>query len=313
MPPIDKCSGCSFHLYKLGLPVFFFISGLLVSQSFEKSVSWKNYLWKRFLRVYPAAWLSILFCAFVLGQILTTWSIKDYFSNILFYQFLISLSLFQIKYLLPGVFEHSLMGHPSINSSLWTIALELKLYLLVLAWGILKTRYKNFILFLIMIATLIAAQFFPNETEITLSKIFHRHVLMFGYLNFGVLFLAGMFCNIYKKKIIIKPWWVVIIGVLLVLMYLRNMIVVTFLLVPLLTLFCATFQVAFLKKFTPKADMSYGIYVFAFPIQQVVANYIKPQSTWSFFILSVLFILPFAIFSWYVIEKKALQFKDRIK
>ncbi|MBS1914781.1 MAG: acyltransferase [Bacteroidetes bacterium] len=303
----------SFHLHQLGLPVFFFISGLLVSQSFEKSSSWKNFVWKRFLRIYPAAWLSIFACAFILGPIVTTWNITDYFSNSVFFQFLTSAFLVEIKYVLPGVFEHSLMGNPSVNSSLWTITLELKLYLLILIWGVLKTRYKNFILAVVMIVTLILGQFFRDEAEIVLSKFFHKPILLFGYLNFGVLFLAGIFCNIYKKKIIIKPWWMPAITILLLLIYLKNMLVITFFLVPLMTLYIATIKVSFFKKITPKADLSYGIYVFAFPVQQLVANYIKPQDSWTFFFLSILFVLPLAVFSWYVVEKKALQLKNIFK
>ncbi len=86
-----------------------------------------------------------------------------------------------------------------------------------------------------------------------------------------------------------------------------------FIFVPVATLFAATKGVSFIKKITPKADLSYGIYVFAYPLQQVVANYLHPQGTWAFFLSAMIIIFPFAIFSWYVVEKKALGLKKVVR
>src|SRR5690348_2467458 len=60
-----------FHISYLGLPSFFFLSGLLVTQSLYHSASWKRFLWKRILRIYPAACLSVLAAALIMGPIIT--------------------------------------------------------------------------------------------------------------------------------------------------------------------------------------------------------------------------------------------------
>ncbi len=301
------------HLNLFGLPSFFFISGLLVAQSFEKSSSWKNFLWKRFLRIYPAAWLSILFCAFVLGPIFTTWHLRDYFTDNLLYQFLSTGSLVQVKYFLPGVFENSPMGTSSVNAPLWTVCLELKLYLGLLIFGLLKIRGKRYLLILFVIALLIAGQFFFVQTSAFAKNIIGKEINIYGYFNYAIAFLVGALCNIYKKKIVAKPFWLLIVGLLLALFYFYPLIALALIIVPLFNIFFATRQSVFLKRITPSADLSYGIYVFGFPIQQIIAVYFHPQNTWIFFFLSVLFVLPFAFFSWHVVEKKALRFKYLVR
>jgi peptidoglycan/LPS O-acetylase OafA/YrhL len=300
------------HMSALGLPSFFFISGLLVSQSLELSSSWKNFLWKRFLRLYPAACLSILFCAFILGPIVTTWSIKDYFSSHVFYQFLSTCFLIQVKYQLPGVFDNSLIGHSSINSSLWTVCLELKLYLGLLFFWLLKIPGEKYFLFLLILLFFIAGQVFPNETDAAIYKLTNRHINIFGEFTCTLVFLTGVLANMYKQKITIKNSWLLFISIYFILsIYFSNLLLHLFLFIfiPAVNLFVATKGISMLKKITPKPDLSYGIYVFAFPLQQIVGNYLRPTNTWTFFLLTILVVLPFAFFSWYMVEKKALSLK----
>src|SRR5215470_4954746 len=85
---IDVIPYETFRFTFLGLPSFFFLSGLLVSQSLFKSSSWKNFLWKRVLRVYPAACLAVLCCALLMGPLVTEYDLKDYFSSPVLYRYL---------------------------------------------------------------------------------------------------------------------------------------------------------------------------------------------------------------------------------
>jgi len=301
-----------FHIRALGLPSFFFISGLLVSQSLESSKSWKNFVWKRFLRLYPAACFSILFCAFILGPCLTTWSMKDYFSSSIFYQFLSSCSLIEVKYELPGVFSNSLMGHPSINASLWTVCLELKLYLALLFFWFLKIPGKKYFLLFLIFVFLLAGQIIPDKTNDIVYRTIGRHINIFGVFTCSLLFLIGILANFYKQKINIRNYWLILILFYLIISAYFNSLLLHLLMfafIPAVNLFFATRGISILKKITPKADLSYGIYVFAFPFQQIVANYIRPENTWTFFFLTLSMVLPLASFSWFMIEQKALRLR----
>jgi peptidoglycan/LPS O-acetylase OafA/YrhL len=160
---------------------------------------------------------------------------------------------------------------------------------------------------------LIAGQFFFVQTSAFAKNIIGKEINIYGYFNYAIAFLVGALCNIYKKKIVAKPFWLLIVGLLLALFYFYPLIALALIIVPLFNIFFATRQSVFLKRITPSADLSYGIYVFGFPIQQIIAVYFHPQNTWIFFFLSVLFVLPFAFFSWHVVEKKALRFKYLVR
>jgi peptidoglycan/LPS O-acetylase OafA/YrhL len=57
-------------------------------------------------------------------------------------------------------------------------------------------------------------------------------------------------------------------------------------------------------------DYSYGLYLYAYPIQQTVVHLIGPGKFFETLGLSLLAMVCFAVFSWHVIEKRILVFKD---
>jgi len=294
-----------FHLSFLGLPAFFFLSGLLVTQSFFKSSSSKNFLWKRFLRIYPAAWFCLLTTAFIMGPAVTTLPLKDYFSSPQLYRLLVSLSLFHTNLYLPGVFTHSVLGTSSTNASLWTISLELKLYLaLTFAGPVIKKIPAAKHLLLPVIVSAVAFYGWKNPSIPSAVK---------PWCTYGVQFLSGVACYLYRDKIIIRPFLILLLPFLFFLSFRLHIYFYTaYLLIPATVILSGTFAVTQLHRITPAPDLSYGIYIFAFPIQQLIANYILPSGPIQFFLLSMAAIIPVAIISWYGIEKRALGLKNRV-
>ncbi len=205
------------------------------------------------------------------------------------------------------------MGTSSINSSLWTISLELKLYLALLFFWLIRIPGKKYILIALLIISIVAGQFFAIEIDEYITRLIGKQITTFGYLTYGSMFLAGVCCYVFRNKITIKPYWIFLIALLFTSINIKNSLITGILLIAVLNLFVAVSRVNFLKKITPNADLSYGIYVFAFPVQQVVANYLHPDNTWSFFFLVLVCILPLAIFSWYLIERKALHLKKLVR
>jgi len=294
----------SFHISFLGLPSFFFLSGLLVTQSLYNSPTWKNFAWRRFLRVYPGGIFAILATALILGPCVTSYSLKDYFTSPLLYQYLESCSLIHINFRLPGVFQHSALGTDSVNASLWTISLELKLYLGLLAARMLKWPGKRWTL-LILVAAGITAFFLIKKDGPG------RWTL--PYLTYGVQFLSGVLCYLYKDKIRIRGYWLFLIPLAFALsLWLDILLLTAYFLIPALVLFTATYGTEWCKKITPKADLSYGIYIYAFPIQQLVANYLHPATPLTLFLESAVAVLPPALLSWYAVEKRALRLKEKV-
>jgi peptidoglycan/LPS O-acetylase OafA/YrhL len=211
------------------------------------------------------------------------------------------------------VFDNSLIGHSAVNSSLWTICLELKLYLGLLFFWLLKIPGKKYFLFSLIILFLIAGQIIPDKTDAIIYKLLGKHINIFGEFTCTLVFLTGVLTNVYKSKILVKNYWLVLLLILFfVIAKFHHLILLEFILIPIVNLFVAIKGVHFIKKITPNADISYGIYVFAFPLQQIIANYLRPENTWEFFLLTILFVLPFALFSWFLVEKKALSLKKLV-
>ena len=84
--------------------------------------------------------------------------------------------------------------------------------------------------------------------------------------------------------------------------------------------FPVAYLTAYLGLQTPKklpviftGDYSYGIYLYAFPIQQAV-RYLMPgdQNWYTNFLISLVFVSVFAAFSWHCIEKPMLTLKRYI-
>ena len=309
--PVAKATRSLITAGHLGLCIFFFLSGLLVTQSLRKSADWKNFLWRRFIRLYPAACLVILSCAFILGPLLTTEDGKDYFSSPEFYQFLANCLLIRIHFTLPGVWAHA-PGGSSLISPFWSIALELKLYIGLLAFWLLKIPGKRILALTgVTVAFLFNLAFF-HETRAIFSKLFPLSFNPYPYTVLTPLFVAGVLCNLYQDRIRIKKVLLLEIIILAIIsVYCKSTTVLTFIVIPAFVLCLATQGVSWIKKVTPPADLSYGIYLFGGPVGRVVTLYAHPASAWLNFFLSLLSVLPFAALSWYCVEKKMLSFKNR--
>lgn len=276
------------------MPTFFFLSGLLVAQSLDKSPSRRNFAWKRFLRLYPAATAAVLITALVIGPLVTTLPLKTYFTHPVFFQYLLTIFLVQIFFRLPGVFEHSTLSW-AVNSSLWSLALEWKCYAGLLLFSFIKNprlRPPVLLATLLLLITGIVSGFVPHAYKL------------------AAVFLIGNLCYYFRKKIIIRPWWpaaILLLGLAAARLHLFAYALI--LLIPALILYLAVNGTRIARHITPRPDLSYGLYVWAFPIEQLIYNYIHPNSLTLLFLLTLLGTLPLAILSWYFIELPALKLK----
>jgi len=62
-----------------------------------------------------------------------------------------------------------------------------------------------------------------------------------------------------------------------------------------------------------QGDLSYGTYLYAFPVTQVWVQVLQPVSPWVVFLLSLATVLPLAWMSWHVVEQNALRLKGRLR
>lgn len=299
-----------------GVMVFFSISGYLVAESWIRDPSVMRYLARRSLRIFPALIVLVLLTTFLLGPLLTNLSLKDYFTSIETYAYLENIFL-SLHLSLPGVFENN-PQHLKINLSLWSLNVEFLMYLLLPVILLFKGR-RNGLIFAIITILL----------SITLTFL-QIHVLggggRRGYLgDFNLtkearFFMAGVAMRyIMGGKVIPLAWassiFIFTVGVY----YLSSFnyyffnILLAFALPCFINTFGESSEVR-LPGLNKLGDISYGVYLYAFPIQQIIAQFfIGKISVLTSIIFATIPTVFIAYLSWHLIEKNALTLKPTIK
>lgn len=123
-----------------GLPIFFVLSGYLVFASWMTSPRLRDYASRRLRRILPAYVAVVLGCA-LMGVLFTTHDWRAYFADPGWWHYLVANITF-LNFLqpqLPGVFE-GLAVPGVVNGSLWTIKVELMFYAVVplFAWAVTR-------------------------------------------------------------------------------------------------------------------------------------------------------------------------------
>ena len=76
---------------------------------------------------------------------------------------------------------------------------------------------------------------------------------------------------------------------------------------PYLTFFIA-YKTTYLRRLNEIGDFSYGIYIYGWFSQNIAASFFGPMSPKENFVSGLLLSLVFAIPSWFIIEKPAMQY-----
>ncbi len=240
---------------------------------------------------------EVVLSAFVIGIIFTEFSTFSYFTDPMFYKYLLN-ALGWIHYDLPGVFLDA-PAYRAVNLQLWTVPFELECYL-ALTLAAVFGLHRRPIAFLLMTAMLTAAVVLYVGLADRLTIIDSRPPGKMIVLCF----LFGVALFLLKDRIRIGLGaFVAALAIYALLIYNEYGIM----LAPLFIAY-ATVYLGILNKrlplVGPLANYSYGIYLFGFPMQQVVYQLLPDYRVWWVnFILSILLTLPVAAISWHLIEK----------
>lgn len=298
---LRKISGQHISFSKIGLIIFFFISGFLITQSLIFSASIKQFIWKRFLRIYPALIVLMILTVFVLGTFFTTMPLKQYFASSKTWEYLFGASLIRLRFVLPGVFHGE-----GVNGSLWTLPIEFRLYLLLALLSIVGIIKKRLLFFGFILAFTAIAVF-----VITIS--FQSNVLSYfiPYLSWGIYFFAGSFVFFIKDKIILDYR---ILIVLIILWILARDIEIVNVISEIICFSYFTLWMSFntpvvFSNFFKENDFSYSMYLYAYPLQQIIIFESGGISPLKLILLSLPGLIPLCWASWNFIEKPSLKLK----
>ena len=294
----------------LALIIFFSISGYLITSSYQNSSNIFTYLKKRCLRLFPALWVNIILIWLFLFLFVREVSVHEFFSDKNSWLYFASLTIIKTHTYIDTIFAQNPYAH-SINGSLWTLAYEFYFYLLVPLLSLLYF-YKSRWAYLILIIVLFVLYVYLNEHTVKYGiPIIGLNLLNFSAFGFYFFFCGWiyLFANHFTKKL--KEVSILfIISILIVIFFERFDLF--YLIFPIFIINIGTASWPFINRIGNYGDISYGLYIYAFPIQQSIM-YFNGGSINPFILvlLTLLFTTPIALLSWVFIEKKALKLKNK--
>lgn len=292
-------------LARIGLDGFFVISGFFIFQSLQRSKSLLNYYKKRFLRLFPALFV-VLLMTLLLAPFVYKGTVPIY-ENLEVYTYLpYNLSLYNFQPVINGIFDTN--PYHSINGSLWTIRYEFSLYIALSLLYLFRNdkRIVKVLLVVCFVVFLILYNFYLGS--FAGSKIFG----MLGYeiLDLGTFFICGSVLAVFGFGKI-KSKWLLLIAILIlaVSIYLNFYSVVKHIILPVIILCIGFMPLPFFSNFGKIGDMSYGIYIYSFPVQQTLM-YFFAFGLYQLMFWSIIISILSGFLSWHLIEKKALKYKN---
>lgn len=297
-------------LGSFAVDAFFITSGFLVTASLLRRQSWIEFTWARILRIYPALVVMLLCTVFGLGVFFTKLPIKEYLTTAKTYIYFIKCStlITGISYSLPGVFENN-PYKDGINGSLWTMPNEIRMYAILLTiWIILrfykKIGLKRFDLFIVISAIASACMliirhfFFPGESQ---------------FLKLFFMFFSGAAYYVLREHIKLSSslFWFALTALIISAVINKHLFFVIYVLtVSYVLLYVAFIPSGFVRNYNLLGDYSYGVYIYAFPVQQTIAALIPGVSVISMLLISSFITFFLGILSWHFLEKHMLSLKE---
>ncbi len=289
-------------IHELAVDVFFVISGFLVARSFLTQKTIIGFIEARVLRVLPAAVLCSVITVFTLAW-LGTLPVADYFAHPETWQFLINNStLWRVEFDLPGVFANNAYSG-AVNGSLWTLPIEVRAYVILTLLGVvalLRFRHgSNLVLAILVILFLV-----PEWSSIVTRNEDKWRLFLFFFCG------TGFYVNRKYIPIGILPPLVLLAVFAATAAFPKLHALIFVVVVSYLILTVA------LARYYPSldpgkvGDFSYGVYLYAFPVQQVLIQLLPSGlNGWWLTVWASIVTLLLAAVSWFLVERRALQQK----
>lgn len=295
---------------RISVDVFFVTSGFLVAASLWRRRNATNYLASRALRVYPGLVVMLLLVVFVVGPLLGRLPVRQYLTDAGTYAYFLQCAtlISGIGWVLPGLFESNPFG-PIVNPSLWTLPYEIGMYALLLVLWLAHRcapRLPGWFFPGLLICSIVvlgvltpAERWFPE-----LESRFPRLAYMF---------FSGVTYFVLRDRIRLSagPMYAgfAVIGATLWLLGVDWFYVAYVAFLPYMALYIAFVPDGWIRGYNRFGDYSYGIYIYAAPVQQAIASLVVGVSVASMIAMSAAITCALAFFSWHLVEKPALRLK----
>jgi peptidoglycan/LPS O-acetylase OafA/YrhL len=302
--PLHALTG--YTLGEHGVNGFFAVSGFLVAMSWDRRGGAVPFAAARLLRVFPGLVVAVLVTALVIGGAMTTRPLAGYLvSGETWWMIWQTLTAFKSATTLPGVFEANPLRWPI--STVWTLRYEIFCYAGLLAYGVAGGfRRRNIVLIGAAGAALALIMLglrgeIPKgqETALRLPLIFACGALAWLYrdripLSLGV--VAAIVFALPLAALAVPPVYkpLLFVGSAYVFLWIA--------MAPGLSH----------PRLEPPGDISYGVYLYGWPIQQTLQALFPAVSGWAMLPAALALTMAAATLSWLAVEKPALRLKARV-
>ena len=293
----------------VGVVLFFAISGYLVTISWLADPHLLRFAARRALRIWPGLIAAVLLCVGVLGPLVSTLPAAEYWSHSLTRGYFANMWL-DTRYALPGVFDSNPFPS-SVNGPLWTIPLEVTCYVALALLGALGLVRMRFFppLMLLTLAAALQWRYSPTADELMPAWS--------PLLQYALFFTLGASLACWRavwlpRRLLTAA---VLVALLLLLRLMGPAVIsgqVPLLVIATLGVIWGTAATPLLHRAGHWGDFSYGLYIYAFPVQQLIIWVFANQIGFAAALgLSIAGALLLAALSWHLLEKPALAFKPR--
>jgi peptidoglycan/LPS O-acetylase OafA/YrhL len=291
---------------------FFVISGFLVTRSFDDSPTPVSYIWKRVLRIFPGFWVCLLVTVVVFGPLAFV------YEHGTLHQYVVGYSDNPLRYVKNNAFlsmnqygiDGLLGSNPwphAFDGSLWTLIYEFKCYLGVMVLGMIGVfrKWRESVIVLCLILWGIQLKQFTDPN-------FLKGWFLIGDSNMvrlAFVFSIGMIFYLFRDKIIISDL-VAAVSVVVLLVSVREALfygvgIIAFSYVCI----WAAVRLPF-HQIDRYGDFSYGLYIYAFPVEQLFALYhVNSWGLAPYVLLSLAGAMVLAVASWFAVERPFLRLK----
>lgn len=339
--PLSALTGGLLNEGTLAVDGFLTLSGFLICQSAVRSKNALTFLGKRAVRVLPAFAFALVFSALFVGALAFDGDVVTYLRQqengpLSWMLNWLTLNVNPEQWGVAGVFTANPTA--SLNVSLWTIKFEIALYLLM-ALLMLTTLNRHRATYIVCFAIFLILRLLLIPFGVRVWDVHDTRWWLLSHWNYdrltqtGLFFFAGTILYAYRQQIP-RRWYLAVIALMLLVMSgffsfvparvdaaadqstrvlwqlaelpLRLVYIAA---VPYLVIYLGASPLC--SGFSRLGDLSLGMYVYSYPVQQMLLFSWPGISPLLLFALTLAVVLPLSAWSWRFIEAPALRLKTR--
>lgn len=285
----------------LGVATLFFLSGLLISQSWARTATPVEFAAHRVARIWPGLIWCLVLTAYFIVPIGTDAAASYYLRPDVHHYVTSNALLYRMQFEISGVFGGHRFG--AINGSLWTLPPEVTMYCVVLALGLCGLLRNGWIAAICAVIVGVLLWRIP-----AIANTLH---LGWELVRGMLFFLGGMGAHSLRRQVRIAPWHAMAAWVVFALTPASAKEPV-FYLVWMVTLLALGTQLRLARLLRLRSDYSYGVYLYGFPIQQTLVHWMPASGAALNFVLAMPVCLAFAALSWHGVERPMLRWVRRL-